>query len=145
MIRGAKLSKNCKASMLSSSKRPHVNLFKTKRVKGWWPFVSTDVRGNMKLTGKLEAELILLTEEETIASPAGKAREEPDPLPAPNRPKDSFLWFMAPLRTFRFVVWKNYKCLIIQICLLLLFIIFILIFIYQLPSSILNQIVGKIG
>ncbi len=104
-----------------------------------------DVNGNMKLTGKLEAEFTLLTEEEASANPVGKAREEPDPLPLPNRPKDSFLWFMAPLRTFRFVVWKNYKCLIIQIILLMFFAIFVLIFVYQLPSSILTQIMAKVG
>lgn len=33
--------------------------------------------------GKLEAEFELLTEEEAEKKPAGKGREEPEPLPKP--------------------------------------------------------------
>ena len=33
--------------------------------------------------GKVEAELQLLTQEEADKSPAGRGREEPDPLPDP--------------------------------------------------------------
>jgi hypothetical protein len=125
--------------------RPHVNLFKVKHIKGWWPFVTTAPGGNLKLTGKLEAEFALLTEEEANERPAGRGREEPDPLPAPQRPQDSFLWFMAPFRTFRYVVWKNYKCLIIEIVLAMLLVLFLIIFVLQLPSSIVSQIMTKIG
>ena len=35
------------------------------------------------MKGKLDAELILLTKEEVEASPAGKGREEPDPMDPP--------------------------------------------------------------
>lgn len=122
-----------------------MNLFKTKSHKGWWPFVTIDSHQNLKLTGKLEAEFTLLSEEQALERPAGRGRDEPDPLPAPNRPKDSFLWFSAPLRTFRYVIWKNYKLAIIQGVVLILFIIFILIFIYQLPSKILEKVAAKIG
>lgn len=93
----------------------------------------------------MEAEFILLNEQQALERPAGLGRSEPDALPEPKRPEDSFLWFMSPFRTFRYVVWKNHKCFIIQLILLTFLFIFILIFIFQLPSSIVQKAFSKIG
>ena len=38
-----------------------------------------------------------MTFEESEKAPAGRGREEPDPLEKPNRPDTSFVWFMTPL------------------------------------------------
>ncbi|RNA44743.1 otoferlin-like isoform X1 [Brachionus plicatilis] len=65
--------------------------------------------------GKLEAEFQLLSEQQALEKPAGFGRNEPDALPEPDRPQDSFAWFLSPLRTFRYVIWKNNKCFFIQL------------------------------
>ena len=95
--------------------------------------------------GKLEAELSLLTEKEAIENPAGKGREPPQQLEEPDRPQTSFLWFTSPLRSLRFVIWKNYKWIIIKIAIGVLIAIFFLIFLYQLPSAFISQLFSKIG
>lgn len=62
---------------------PMINLFKQKRVKGWWPFYIKRESDEMELTGKVEAEIHLLTAEEADKVPAGHGRNEPDPLEKP--------------------------------------------------------------
>ena len=92
---------------------PMVNIFKQRRVKGWWPFYIKKENEEMELTvretkiilifiaffsnfvnsehfsirflfqGKVEAEIHLLTREEAEKNPAGMGRNEPDPLEKP--------------------------------------------------------------
>ncbi|KAL3867770.1 hypothetical protein ACJMK2_040620, partial [Sinanodonta woodiana] len=97
--RGAKSSKLCTLDMLKTDGSvPQMSLFKQKRVKGWWPFyIKNEGTDEYELTGKVEAELHLLTSEEAEKHPAGLARSEPDPLDKPNRPDSSFIWFLNPL------------------------------------------------
>lgn len=47
--RGAKSSKLCTLDMLNGS-APQMNLFKHKRVKGWWPFYVKVTGEEMELT-----------------------------------------------------------------------------------------------
>lgn len=83
--RGAKTAKLCNLSMLTcDSNESHVvSLFKQKRIKGWWPFYIKNDKDEMELTGKVEAELQLLTKEEAERQPAGHGRNEPEPLEKP--------------------------------------------------------------
>lgn len=82
--RGAKSSKLCTLDMLQNDGSvPMVNIFKQKRVKGWWPFYIKRDTEEMELTGKVEAEIHLLTREEADKVPAGLGRNEPDPLDKP--------------------------------------------------------------
>ncbi|NWI21832.1 OTOF protein, partial [Crypturellus soui] len=77
--RGAKTAKQCSLEMVTNeAELPMVSIFKQKRVKGWWPFVARDENDELEITGKVEAELHLLTAEEAEKSPAGLARNEPD-------------------------------------------------------------------
>ncbi|NWV60533.1 OTOF protein, partial [Malurus elegans] len=77
--RGAKTSKLCSLEMVTNeAELPMISIFKQKRVKGWWPFVARDENDELEVTGKVEAELHLLTAEEAEKSPAGLARNEPD-------------------------------------------------------------------
>lgn len=49
--RGAKSSKLCTLSMLKNDASvPMVNIFKQKRVKGWWPFYVKKENEEMELT-----------------------------------------------------------------------------------------------
>lgn len=83
--RGAKSSKLCSLDMLDNGDNsvPLVNIFKQRRIKGWWPFYVKKENEQMELTGKVEAEFHLLTKEEAEKNPAGHGRNEPDPLDKP--------------------------------------------------------------
>uniref|UniRef100_A0AAR2K1P0 C2 domain-containing protein n=1 Tax=Pygocentrus nattereri TaxID=42514 RepID=A0AAR2K1P0_PYGNA len=129
--RGAKTAKQCSIDMvLNEQELPTISIFKQKRVKGWWPFVARDENDELELTGKVEAELHLLTAEEAEKNPVGLGRKEPDPLEKPNRPDTTFLWFLSPLKAIRYLVCNRYKWLIIKIILALLLLIMVGLFLY---------------
>ncbi|KAI1233270.1 hypothetical protein IHE44_0004437 [Lamprotornis superbus] len=96
--------------------------YKKKKKKKWSSSVKpedmefTDPSGNKYLlTGKVEAEFQLLTVEEADKSPVGLGRKGPEPLEKPNRPKTTFNWFVNPIKTFVFFIWKRYKRYIIML------------------------------
>ncbi|KAI8430626.1 hypothetical protein MSG28_000832 [Choristoneura fumiferana] len=141
--RGAKSSKLCTLEMLSNDGTvPMVNIFKQKRVKGWWPFYIKRDTEEMELTGKVEAEIHLLTREEADKVPAGLGRNEPDPLDKPNRPDASFMWFLNPLKSIRYIVWHNYKWTILKATVILLVAIMFLLLIYAVPGYSVKKLLG---
>ncbi|XP_059837738.1 otoferlin isoform X3 [Hypanus sabinus] len=141
--RGAKTAKLCTIEMATDeSSFPMVSIFKQKRVKGWWPFVARNENDEMELTGKVEAELHLLTAEEAEKSPAGLARNEPEPLEKPNRPDTSFIWFLNPLKSIKYLVCNRYKWLIVKIILALLLVIMIGLFLYSMPGYMVKKLLG---
>ncbi|XP_072913141.1 otoferlin isoform X9 [Hemitrygon akajei] len=141
--RGAKTAKLCTIEMATDeSSFPIVSIFKQKRVKGWWPFVARNENDEMELTGKVEAELHLLTAEEAEKSPAGLARNEPEPLEKPNRPDTSFIWFLNPLKSIKYLVCNRYKWLIVKIILALLLVIMIGLFLYSMPGYMVKKLLG---
>ncbi|CAF0972051.1 unnamed protein product [Rotaria sordida] len=141
---GAQVSKKCKADILLNPKQKAINLFGKKRITGWWPMIAPlkedEIRDKTLLGGKLEAELSLITAEEAERNPVGKARAEPQPLEEPNRPKTSFLWFTSPWKTFRYIVWRNFKWAIILGIFLFIGVIFLLLAVWTLPGEIVSQI-----
>ncbi|KAE8576696.1 hypothetical protein XENTR_v10004287 [Xenopus tropicalis] len=103
----------------------------------------TDSSGNIFiLAGKVEAEFQLLTLEEAEKSPAGRARKEPEPLEKPNRPKTSFNWFVNPLKTFVFFIWKKYKKYIIALVIIAILAMFLVLILYTMPGYISQKIIG---
>uniref|UniRef100_A0A663MES3 Otoferlin n=1 Tax=Athene cunicularia TaxID=194338 RepID=A0A663MES3_ATHCN len=141
--RGAKTSKQCSLEMVTNeAELPMVSIFKQKRVKGWWPFVARDENDELEVTGKVEAELHLLTAEEAEKSPAGLARNEPDPLEKPNRPDTSFIWFLNPLKSIKYLICTRYKWLIIKIVLALLLIVMVALFLYSMPGYMVKKLLG---
>ncbi|KAL6477595.1 hypothetical protein MHYP_G00134300 [Metynnis hypsauchen] len=49
--RGAKTAKQCTIDMvLNEQDMPMVNIFKQKRIKGWWPFIARDENDEMEIT-----------------------------------------------------------------------------------------------
>ncbi|XP_036066303.1 otoferlin isoform X4 [Oryzias melastigma] len=141
--RGAKTAKQCSLDMIRNEHElPTISIFKQKRVKGWWPFVARDENDEMELTGKVEAELHLVTAEEAEKSPVGLGRNEPDPLEKPNRPDTTFLWFLSPLKAIRYLVCNRYKWLIIKIVLVLLLLIMVGLFLYSMPGYLVKKLLG---
>ncbi|KAI9544061.1 hypothetical protein NQZ68_005110, partial [Dissostichus eleginoides] len=141
--RGAKTAKQCSLDMIRNEHElPTISIFKQKRVKGWWPFVARDENDEMELTGKVEAELHLVTAEEAEKSPVGLGRNEPDPLEKPNRPDTTFLWFLSPLKAIRYLVCNRYKWLIIKMVLALLLLIMLGLFLYSMPGYLVKKLLG---
>ncbi|XP_077147926.1 otoferlin isoform X3 [Ranitomeya variabilis] len=141
--RGAKTAKQCSIDMVAPEvDLPMVSIFKQKRVKGWWPFVARNENDEMELTGKVEAELHLLTAEEAEKTPAGLGRNEPDPLEKPNRPDTSFIWFLNPLKSIKYLICNRYKWLIIKIVLALLLLAMVALFLYSMPGYMVKKLLG---
>ncbi|CAF1117580.1 unnamed protein product [Adineta ricciae] len=145
---GAKSSSKCRADMLLNSKHRALNLFVNKRTTGWWPMIAPIKTGEIRdvtlLGGKVEAELYLVTAEEAEQNPVGKGREGPQPLDEPNRPKNSFLWFTSPWKTFRYVIWRNFKWSIILGIIIFLIVLFLLLALWTLPGELVRQITNNI-
>ncbi|XP_026163454.1 fer-1-like protein 4 [Mastacembelus armatus] len=102
----------------------------------------TDSMGNTYLLmGKVEAELQLVTLEQAEANPVGRARKEPEPLDKPNRPTTSFTWFVNPMKTFIFLIWKKFKKYIIAFLILAILSLFLALIFYTLPQQISGLII----
>uniref|UniRef100_A0A4X1T8F6 C2 domain-containing protein n=1 Tax=Sus scrofa TaxID=9823 RepID=A0A4X1T8F6_PIG len=170
MVRGARGPELCSVRLAREGAGPRCNLFRCRRLRGWWPVVKLrepedeereqreaqagkkrkkrrrgrpedlefkDAGGNVYiLTGKVEAEFELLTVEEAEKWPVGKGRKEPEPLEKPNRPKTSFNWFVNPLKTFVFFIWRRYWRILLLLLLLALITIFLLLVFYTMPGQI---------
>uniref|UniRef100_A0A665XCY1 Fer-1 like family member 4 n=1 Tax=Echeneis naucrates TaxID=173247 RepID=A0A665XCY1_ECHNA len=134
MVRGAKSSKKCTIQMAKDRASPRFSIFRAKKMKGWWPLTRLK-------TGKVEAELQLVTLEQAEANPVGRARKEPEPLDKPNRPTTSFTWFVNPMKTFIFLIWKNFKKFIIAFVILAILTLFLVLIIYTLPQQISSLII----
>ena len=55
--------------------------------------------------------------------------------PIPRRPATSFFFLTSPWKSFKYIIWKNYKWYIIGILLLLLLIVIIVLFLWSMPVS----------
>lgn len=111
--RGAKSSKQCTLDMLKLDIVPTINIFKQKRVRGWWPFFIKKENDELELTGKVEAEIHLITKEEAELNPAGLGRNEPDAL---EKPKYAFsilsqIRFYTE-RKFFFFFFQSSRCVV---------------------------------
>ncbi|XP_004377646.1 otoferlin isoform X3 [Trichechus manatus latirostris] len=141
--RGAKTAKQCSMEMATGEVDvPLVSIFKQKRIKGWWPLLARNENDEFELTGKVEAELHLLTAEEAEKNPVGLARNEPDPLEKPNRPDTAFVWFLNPLKSIKYLICTRYKWLIIKIVLALLGLLMLALFLYSLPGYMVKKLLG---
>ncbi|XP_012507917.1 PREDICTED: otoferlin isoform X4 [Propithecus coquereli] len=139
--RGAKTAKQCTMEMATGEVDvPLVSIFKQKRVKGWWPLLARNENDEFELTGKVEAELHLLTAEEAEKNPVGLARNEPDPLEKPNRPDTSFIWFLNPLKCARYFLWHTCRWLLLRLLLLLLLLLLLALFLYSVPGYLVKKI-----
>ncbi|XP_077477285.1 otoferlin b [Stigmatopora argus] len=141
--RGAKTAKQCTLEMATEEAQvPVVSIFKQKRIKGWWPFVARNEEDELELTGKVEAELHLLTGEEAEKCPAGEGRNEPEPLEKPNRPDIALLWFLIPLKAAKHLVCDQYRWLTIKIVCALLILAILALFLYNMPGYMVKKMLG---
>ncbi|MBN3298130.1 OTOF protein, partial [Amia calva] len=137
MVRAAKSSDQCSVKMAKDKASPRFSIFRSKRMKGWWPLIKLKSQ-----EGKVEAEFQLVTVEEAEKNPVGRARKEPEPLDKPNRPKTSFNWFVNPMKTCIFFIWKKYKKYIIALIVLVILTLFLFLILYTLPGQISGLIVN---
>ncbi|XP_076821667.1 myoferlin-like isoform X3 [Clavelina lepadiformis] len=129
------LQGNCNMDMIS--------MFDQKLLKGWWPLYRM-VDGEKQQAGKLEMSLEIVTEDEHEEKPAGQGRDEPNQNPKldkPNRPATSFAWFSSPFKSFRYIIWRKYKWIMIGLLVLILVVIFLILFFYSFPNEISKKVV----
>ncbi|XP_075315781.1 otoferlin isoform X5 [Odontesthes bonariensis] len=144
--RGAKTAKQCSIDMIRNEQElPTISIFRQKRVKGWWPFVARDENDEMELTGKVEAELHLVTAEEAEKSPVGLGRNEPDPLEKPNRPDTSMSWLLRPLRTMCILAWRDYKLHCVVLLAAVMGLLFLALLFFSLPSELSHKLFNTAG
>nr|XP_042715210.1 fer-1-like protein 5 [Chrysemys picta bellii] len=120
------------------------SLFKQRLARGWWPCVVQE-ESRQRLSGKIELTLELLTDKEAEERPAGKGREEPNMNPTlhpPVRPEASFLWFTAPLKSLRYILWQPHKCKIILGVVLFLLLLLLAAFIYATPRYLAMKLIN---
>ena len=56
-------------------------------------------------------------------------------FPVCRRPETSFLWFTSPWKTFRYIIWRNYKWYFFGLLLAILIVVFVILFVYAVPVS----------
>ncbi|NWW45624.1 FR1L4 protein, partial [Pedionomus torquatus] len=94
MVRASKSSEHCTVKMAKENATPRFSIFRNKRMRGWWPFIKLKEQEDdereeredkqkkkkkkRRSSGKVEAELQLLTVEEAEKSPVGLGRKEPE-------------------------------------------------------------------
>ena len=59
-----------------------------------------------------------------------------------SRPDSSFMWFMNPIKSIRYIVWHNYKWTILKILLVLALAVLLLLFFYSLPGYSVKKLLG---
>eukprot|EP00794_Sanderia_malayensis_P004873 gene4873-5512_t len=131
----AKSARSCDLKIMTDESK-FGSIIKAKHMKGWWPFQANpedDDDPNPVLTGKVEVELELLTKEDAEATPAGKGREEPQPLSKPNRPSDSMSLFMSPLKMLKYFLWDSYKWVLLKFLVVFLLLALMGLFFYSMP------------
>ncbi|XP_064115112.1 myoferlin-like [Macrobrachium nipponense] len=58
------------------------------------------------------------------------------------RPATSFLWISSPWKSFRHIIWKNYKWYCITFIIFFLLFLFLFLFLYSLPGATVDYLVG---
>lgn len=59
-----------------------------------------------------------------------------------SRPDTSFIWFLNPLKSIKYLICTRYKWLIIKIVLALLLLIMIALFLYSMPGYMVKKLLG---
>ncbi len=58
------------------------------------------------------------------------------------RPDSSFLWFLNPIKSIRYIIWHNYKWTIIKIVGFVFLVLFLALFFYSLPGYTVKKFIG---
>ncbi|XP_050073684.1 fer-1-like protein 6 [Anopheles maculipalpis] len=112
-----KLSQGLSLTGTGSGTGGRLNLFVERRVRGWFPVYgknmssidATDQQCDVSLTGKIELELEILSNEDAVQNPVGVGRKPPQHLPEPLRPEVSFNWLRQPAKTFNKLLWPRVR------------------------------------
>lgn len=59
-----------------------------------------------------------------------------------SRPDASFMWFLNPLKSIRYIIWHNYKWKILKLLIILAVAIIILLFVYAVPGYTVKKMMG---
>ena len=77
-----------------------------------------------------------------VAVHASTVYRSPHLLSFLSRPDTSFLWIMNPMKAFKHIFWQNWKWVIVKLGLLILLIVFLGLFIYNMPRASVDKMYG---
>ncbi|CAI2734909.1 unnamed protein product [Schistosoma spindalis] len=138
--RCAKTAKSCGLHQLQPD-CPRFSMFKNRTARGWWP-VTDEEDEEIIVQGKVECQLEMLNSAEAESNPAGLGREEPNGLPKPDRPDASFMKFLGPLNTLRYLIKYRLKWILIKIFVIFLVCLIVFLFLYSFPGAIVHKMVN---
>ena len=58
------------------------------------------------------------------------------------RPDSSFMWFLNPIKSIRYIIWHNHKWTILKFIFIILLSIFLAMFFYALPGYTIKKMIG---
>ncbi|RZF44251.1 hypothetical protein LSTR_LSTR003891 [Laodelphax striatellus] len=141
MIKGASRWWLCQ-SQVDESPRNTINLFEERKTRGWWPFYGSQrFRQENKITGYLEAEFHLVTHFEALRSPVGYGRSEPDGLPYPKRKIVKYTFWLLPCRVVLHMIGLNKMTILLSLAIAGV-ILFVLLGIYTIPSTVVQRMIN---
>lgn len=59
-----------------------------------------------------------------------------------SRPDSSFIWFLNPLKSIRYILWHNYKWVIIKVLVVMLLAALLVLFFYSMPGYTVKKMMG---
>ncbi len=72
-------------------------------------------------------------------------RSNPHSCFGKSRPDTSLMWFMNPLKSLRYLLWHNYRWLILKALALLLLLLLVGLFLYSIPGYLVKKLLGAWG
>ena len=52
------------------------------------------------------------------------------------------MWFLNPLKTLKYILWRNFKWIILKLIIFLFFVLMIVLFFYAMPEATVNAMFG---
>uniref|UniRef100_A0A4W4DYS2 C2 domain-containing protein n=1 Tax=Electrophorus electricus TaxID=8005 RepID=A0A4W4DYS2_ELEEL len=168
MVRAAKSSEQCSVQMAKDRASPRFSIFRSKRMKGWWPLIKLKSQEDIEREER-EAEQEKKNKKKKKKKRSKRSKMKPEDLQfvdssgntfllmvlntflraynesslvCYSRPKTSFNWFVNPMKTFVFFIWKKYKKYIIALLILTILALFLFLILYTLPTHISQLIVN---
>ena len=59
-----------------------------------------------------------------------------------SRPDSSFIWFLNPLKSIRYILWHNYKWVIVKVLIVMLLAALLVLFFYSMPGYTVKKMMG---
>ncbi|MGH0182986.1 UNVERIFIED_CONTAM: hypothetical protein FKN15_010929 [Acipenser sinensis] len=136
MVRAAKTSEQCSVKMGKDKASPRFSIFRSKRMKGWWPLIKLKSQEEIEREQR-EAEEEAKKKKKKKKKKDRRSRMKPDEIQFVDASGNTFV-----LMTFVFFIWKKYKKYIIALLIIVVLALFLALILYTLPGQISQKIIN---